>query len=1459
MKKKFLFFDIEILSNRNLRFGYLLDNIFIHQDFKDLYNFGDFLHNEFFRNNQDKILVGYNNEGYDNKLIQYSMDLLDPKKVKFQRDPKFISDLIIFGVDEKKIRSIPNESEEYLESLIHYANCKVLDNVFYKQTPFIDLMNFYKGGASKDGSLKFYTAKFLDKSYNDSQDFDSLEYLKMDLENTRDLFLLKENDIDIIINAYNLLNIDLQKSIKESSLAGYYLNKNLIFNKDFKEKFNNDFENHKYFYNLVDLKKDKEKIPFLGYSVELNKGGIHYSKESGYNYVKKDQNYYIYNIDATSFYPYTYIQNGIFEEESTNKIKEFLEKRKEAKKNKDKKTDTAYKLVLNSLYGKMFSRYDTTRDSAFVTFYTQSAILGFIESLENKGFLEELIDINTDGIIIKSLKKIDEVNIKFTDSSTNLEYNFEVSELNYLFYKDTNNYISRNVDSTDLKFKGSWVENSSCHNGINFMFFKKVLEGIIQEKVIDEFEDSWFKGIYKQKKENKNIYHYNYIDFTQNENFDFTNPNIIKKSILNGKENNLKPERFFKGYITKEEKEFVIESIKTDFFNKTSSIIYGSQSDSKKSTARVPSKNFINCEKKYLKIFSNSLSKNIFILDIDNKTKEFKNIEIIINKIKKLCENENLEYREEVSTSGLGYHILVNNYNNNRFNNNSFEKFINENKSNFYEIELRYNNGKNLTLMWNCENLTKEQKRDLHEFITKTNVTESENFTQKIKTKKKENAEILTEDKKNQILEKIKDTGYSYHSINELNDEIFLNCPSKHTKTNEKTKIYYDYVEKRYVVNCLACKDPHEIININNLRSIINTKVYELEKNEDVFKFEFKESNKNILTIDNSDVGTGKTYSMCSEIKKKIEDGEKVIVIGNKITTSEDIQKELIKQGVKESDIFISASDETATDSWENFVDIYDNKGYKVIIAIYSYFQLYYEKTKQYKKTNNKTERDLYLSNYLLINGLRKYCDRNKVSLFIDEADETLSNILTLKVEKPVILGQKNEKTKMWFYSKKSESKVLDWSEESKGLFFFKKSSDDEDNSNKKELISDIELKNKDKYGVFGFKESLMEHQTEVEFSGSFEGNLTFGGIKIVDEKPIDYGIDKLKLSLVKAKISINTNEIYEDCYYNINKNEIIIENKFFTEFLLNCNFTEIKMMTATMSRLKDYNFYKELDSQKRIKIIREVSKFKYDFLARKVETNFEKNKRNIDIINIINEQKNKKDKSLIVMGNKITTTNKFERGDIPIENLTFIERNKEIQLRGKSSIFGGKETKNVLTYVKHSSLRGNNEFGEVNNVFFAFSSYLGDYNQDGCFSDIKSIYDGNHGDILKDLIKQVFGRLMRGNINKTIYYEYAVNKKNMVADSSKYIEELLNEYKIPIKEIEDQEIINFFNSKKNIEKFIKNVYNIRKTDLDYLTNKYNEGINMIEDDNYLLSDLKKIFNEIKKRLRKVNNEVSKN
>ena len=242
---KFIFLDIEILSNKSLRFGYLLENEFIYHDFLDLRMFGEYLHNDFLKNNKEFILVGYNTEGYDNKLIQYSLELLDPNKKNWDKNPKFLSDLIIFGSEEKKIRNIKNESVEYIDNLIHYSKLKVMDNIYYKQLPFVDLMNYYKGGASKDGSLKFYTAKFLDKSYSDLQDFDSLEYLKMDLENTRDLFNLKYNDIDIVINAYNLLNIPIQKSIKESSLAGLYLNKNLIFNKNFKNKFTEDFKNHK--------------------------------------------------------------------------------------------------------------------------------------------------------------------------------------------------------------------------------------------------------------------------------------------------------------------------------------------------------------------------------------------------------------------------------------------------------------------------------------------------------------------------------------------------------------------------------------------------------------------------------------------------------------------------------------------------------------------------------------------------------------------------------------------------------------------------------------------------------------------------------------------------------------------------------------------------------------------------------------------------------------------------------------------------------------------------------------------------------------------------------------------------------------------------------------------------------------------------------------------------------------
>jgi hypothetical protein len=1400
-----LFFDIEILSNDKLRLGLLDENgVFEILDFDNLYSFGQYLVTDFIYKYDKNILVGYNNEGFDNKLLQYSIMILDPNKAVYKRSPQFITDVLITANNTKKMEALKLQDEKYYKSVLFYKNSGELDKLYYNQLPFIDLMNFYKGGASKEGSLKFYTAKFLNKSYDDSQDFDSVEYLKMDLENTRDLYNLKKDDFEVIFTAYKLLNIDIRGSIKEPSLAGAYLNKNLIFNDNFKNKFKKDFENHPIFYDMINSVKKKE-INYLGYNVEVNEGGIHFSKTNGFSYKKEEnQDYYIYNIDATSFYPYTYIQNGIFEESSTKKIKEFLEKRKIAKKSGDKKTDSAYKLVLNSLYGKMFSRWDETKTTAHVTFYTQSAILSFIEKMNNDGFLDDLIDINTDGIIIKSRKKIEESVMEFTDPLTKLIYSFEVGEVDYLYYKDSNNYIVNFVGEDKTKYKGSWVENASCHSSINLIFFKNILDGILKESPIEEFKDIWFKGITKEKTSDKTAtYHFDYVDFTRNEQFSFENPNIIQKKVLYGKDKDLPPKRFFKGYITNEEKLFVIESIKKDFFQKTSSVFYGAESDKKNSRAIIAKTNFVLCEKKYIKIFSESLSKNIFILDFDNKTDSIENIQNTIDSFKSFIKEKNILFDEEVSSSGKGYHIILSNYKKD-LTEEEIKNKIKEIKTPECEIELRYNNGDGTTLSWDVSRLSKERRRFIHDLIT-TKEDIVIKTVAKQKTKKKEGKTLINDKHLSKIKKIVENSnlGYVYESLKDNTDLVFK-CPHNHKKTNSKTEIYYSKEEDRYVANCFACNSNEEELTVlNKLRSVINTVI--IEKVEEQYKLEEKAADCKFV-IDKSDVGTGKTYAMCKDVKNLIESGEKCFIIGNKTTTSEMIRNQLLELGVMDGDIFICASPDNATDNWRNFVEVFEDKGYKIIIAIYSYFQLYYENTKQFKKYNNEAELTNYLSNYTLLAGLSNYCNNNSVNLFIDEADESLSNILTLKIKNPIIFGKKDKKTNFWNYSNKSDSQVLGFCELQKDLFFINPKKNDDENKETADFLNPIEFKNKNKLSVFSFENSFLSRQNEVEYQGSNKDMLKFGDITLKVEKPKEYGRSHLKVELIKARVNLNKKEIYQECFYNLLKNELILENKFFTKFLINTNFKSIKILTATESRLQDYKFYKDFIDLKRVVYIENKTSFKHNFKAYRMDITTGGANTNETSYNCVKSiEKEKNSKNLLVMGNKENTKNRFDSGKIPLPNSRFIELNKHYKRGYDGDFFNDNGIKTIISYVKHSSLRGNNNFGEINNVVIAFSSYVGDYNQDGCFGDFKSIYNGNHGKILKDLIKQVFGRLMRGNPDKKIYYEYAVNKKEEATESSILLEKLIKEYDIEIVDLDLKESLNFFSNVKLDDLEIKN------------------------------------------------------
>src|SRR5690606_24379292 len=150
--------------------------------------------------------------------------------------------------------------------------------------------------------------------------------------------------------------------------------------------------------NFEDLEKEKFSFNLAGIEHQYGFGGLHAAKE---NY-KGEGNYM--QIDISSYYPSLIINNNFIT--SIDEFKKIYDTRMKLKASGDSKQGV-YKLLLNSTYGAMKSKYNKLYNPQMannIVVNGQLIITHLICLLEN---FAELIQTNTDGIIVRYEKNFE--------------------------------------------------------------------------------------------------------------------------------------------------------------------------------------------------------------------------------------------------------------------------------------------------------------------------------------------------------------------------------------------------------------------------------------------------------------------------------------------------------------------------------------------------------------------------------------------------------------------------------------------------------------------------------------------------------------------------------------------------------------------------------------------------------------------------------------------------------------------------------------------------------------------------------------------------------------------------------------------------------------------------------------------------------------------------------------------
>ena len=170
----------------------------------------------------------------------------------------------------------------------------------------------------------------------------------------------------------------------------------------------------------------------------------------------------ILHVDVTSFYPSIMIHYDMLSRNVQDKsvYKQIYDTRVALKKAGKKKEQAPYKIILNATYGISKDKYSAAYDPRRANEVCVNGQLLLIDLLEHLEGHCELIQSNTDGLIIKipdtdeAFNTVDDICYEW-ESRTGMKLGFDV--ITEIWQKDVNNYIFR-FENGKLERKGAYVK-----------------------------------------------------------------------------------------------------------------------------------------------------------------------------------------------------------------------------------------------------------------------------------------------------------------------------------------------------------------------------------------------------------------------------------------------------------------------------------------------------------------------------------------------------------------------------------------------------------------------------------------------------------------------------------------------------------------------------------------------------------------------------------------------------------------------------------------------------------------------------------------------------------------------------------------------------------------------------------------------------------------------------------------
>lgn len=431
----------------------------------------------FYKDNIKSIWIGHNNSSYDNFILEAIIK---------KKNPYIISQELIHSTN--RFQKLTIDLIYYDIIKFHFGSLKAIEAA--------------EGKKISESEISFE----INRPLTDEEKIEVESYNLDDLDQTYDNFINTFSEFSSRIELINTFNLSFDTlHITESQAAEKVLHAKKIENIENMNIQPKLYENLRIknkqvidFYLSEDFKKGKNlQVDICGLSNKLGAGGIHGA-------VKKGNWDWALYCDVSGYYNLVMILYDLLPRTIPDKYKKIYEELYHYQltlKKVDPIKRSAIKIVLLAVFGSMTNEYTKFYDpnkGKLVTIVGQVFLVDLLEKLEGK---IELIQTNTDGIIVKPLNGISVECIKQITNEWQQRTGFTLKfdKIYNLYQRDVNNYFFVK-ENGDIHRKGeictyynrwdnplevnSFLAKESMviyHGVIDFFIYKKLPEQVIEE------------------------------------------------------------------------------------------------------------------------------------------------------------------------------------------------------------------------------------------------------------------------------------------------------------------------------------------------------------------------------------------------------------------------------------------------------------------------------------------------------------------------------------------------------------------------------------------------------------------------------------------------------------------------------------------------------------------------------------------------------------------------------------------------------------------------------------------------------------------------------------------------------------------------------------------------------------------------------------------------------------------